>query len=86
MKKNTIIAILIILCVVSMAFGIYEKQRADAAEQRAIANETMAREAEQRALSARMMAEEQQRLAEINAREALRQSALAVEALKKQRR
>jgi len=59
MKKNIIIAILSVLVIVSIAFGLYQKTQAGKFEALAIENEKLAREAAIHAEKQMKLAEQQ---------------------------
>jgi hypothetical protein len=65
MKKNLIIGLLTIVTVLSLAYGYYQKDRADENELRANENERLAREMMIKAEEQQKLAEQQRRIAEI---------------------
>lgn len=83
MKKNLIIVCLAIISLVSGAFAVYQKQRADKLEMQAQQNEQQARDLQRKAEEMQRLAGEQRMLAEQHLREALEQRDRAQQALDK---
>lgn len=76
MKKNLIIGLLTLVAVLSIAYGYYQKDRADE-------NERLAREMMIKAEEQQKLAEQQRRIAEMNMMEAMRQREIAQAELQK---
>jgi Tfp pilus assembly protein PilO len=85
MKKNLIIGLLTLVTVLSIAFGYYQKDRADKNEIRADENERLAREMTIKAEEQQKLAEQQRRIAEMNMVEAMRQREIAETELQKRK-
>jgi Tfp pilus assembly protein PilO len=83
MKKNLTIGLLTLTTVLSIAYGYYQKRRADVNETRANENERLAREMTIKAEEQQKLAEEQRRIAEINMLEAMRRREIAQKELQK---
>ena len=77
MKKNFIIGLLTLVTVLSIAYGYYQKNRADENELRANENERLAREMMIKAEDHLKRAEQQRRIAEMKMMEAMRQLEIA---------
>ncbi|MBN8654017.1 MAG: hypothetical protein J0L67_21490 [Cytophagales bacterium] len=77
MKKNIIIGVLALVSVLSMAFGVQQKIRADKNEALAIENEKRAIQLMEEARLAADDAQLQRAIAEVNLVEAVRQRELA---------
>jgi|JI10StandDraft_1071094.scaffolds.fasta_scaffold02835_12 hypothetical protein len=77
MKKNIIIGVLALVSVLSMAFGVQQKIRADKNEALAIENEKRALQLMEEARLAADDAQRQRMIAEANLVEAMRQRELA---------
>jgi hypothetical protein len=77
MKKNFIIGLLTLVTVLSIAYGYYQKNRADENELRANENERLAREMMIKAEDHLKRAEQQRRIAEMKMMEAMRQREIA---------
>ncbi len=85
MKKNLIIGLLTLVTVLSMAYGYYQKDRADENELRANENERLAREMMIKTEEQQKLAEQQRRIAEISMAEAMRQREIAETELQKRK-
>jgi hypothetical protein len=85
MKKNIIIGLLTIVSLLSLAYGYFQKDRADEQEAIAIENAKIAREATIQAEKQMEMAQRQRIIAESSMLEAVRQRQIAEEELKKRK-
>jgi Tfp pilus assembly protein PilO len=81
MNKNIVIGLLAIISIVSISFGLYQKQRADENELKAQQNQQLAKEMMDKAAEHQRLAEEQRMIAEMYRMEAIKQRDIAQQAL-----